>query len=233
LLSRRVRAEEKKFYNFSGEGGHHLPVPGLTIERATMNTDSKRDAGRSDAKRGSIPMPIHPSGLFMSSEVNSPYAAAASALAMAAGGGGGGLLRSPPFLGAPGLGASAPPSPGSQHPGDNSALLALYQSPLWQAALRQQQLQLISQLASLNNPFLSAQNAASQSSGHPFGGASFPPSLEAAHLYRDYISKYAQAQSTAATSATTSSTSSPGTNAINLFSSSLSSVYTMAIIVLS
>ena len=180
-----------------------------------MNTDSKRDAGRSDAKRGSLPMPILPSGLFLSADVNSPYAAAASALAMAAGGGGGGLLRSPPFLGAPGLGTSSPASPGSQHPGDNPALMALYQSPLWQAALRQQQLHLISQLASLNNPFLSAQSAAaSQASAPPqipYSGSSFPSSLDSAHLYRDYLNKYAQAQSTTSTasSSTPSSTSSP------------------------
>ena len=192
-----------------------------------MNTDSKRDAGRGDAKRGPHPMQMHPSGMFLSSDVNSSYAAAASALAMAAGGGGGGLLRSPPFLGAPGLGSPAPPSQGSQHPGDNSTLLALYQSPLWQAALRQQQLQLLSQLASINNPFLSAQNAASAPSPQiPFSGSSFPPSLEAAHLYRDYLSKYAQAQGTTASSSAAATASTTSSSARLLTSTSSTSATT-------
>ena len=180
-----------------------------------MNADSKRDASRSEhqgahsnAKRGSHPHPIHPSGLFLSADVNSPYAAAASALAMAAGGGGGGLLRSPPFLGGPSLGSPTPSSPG---PGDNPGLMALYQSPLWQAAMRQQQLQLLSHLASLSNPFLSAAQGQPQPPPPPpqmppFSASSFPPSMEAAHMYRDYLNKYAQAHST--TTSTTSTTSS-------------------------
>ena len=182
-----------------------------------MNTDSKRDSGsrNSDGKRGSHNIPIHSSSIFLSADVNSPYAAAASALAMAAGGGGGGLLRSQPFLGAPGLGPSTPSSPGSQHPGDNTALMALYQSPLWQAALRQQQLQLISHIASLNNPFLAAQGSPqppppTSSQMPPFSASSFQSSMEAAHMYRDYLNKYAQAQSTSSpTTSTSSSTSSP------------------------
>ena len=196
-----------------------------------MNADSKRDASRSEhnpnPKRGSHPHPIHPSNLFLSADVNSPYAAAASALALAAGGGGGGLLRSPSFLGGPGMGPSSPSSPGSNLPGDNSGLMALYQSPLWQAALRQQQLQLISHIASLSNPFLSAQGPPAPPPPQqpppqmpPFSAASFPSSMEAAHLYRDYLNKYAQAQSNTATNTsnsgrllTTTSTSSTSSSA--------------------
>jgi len=180
-----------------------------------MNSESdrERDARRSERRQQrSLPphqqnskpssgmmRPINQAGLLLAGgDPSNPYSVAA-ALAMAANEDNGGFHRQSPFLGGEG---STPPPP------DNTALLALYHSPLWQAAIRQQQLQIINHLASLGNPFMSSPGLAT-STGPPMNIpplSPFPPSFGPGSAYSDYIAKYAKAQQTTTTSTSSSPT---------------------------
>jgi len=200
-----------------------------------MNADSerKRDASRSEhqqqqqhnSKRsnsGSLPHQMHPPGLFMQGDISPSQFALASALAMASGGVGGGMIRPSPFLGAQGPGTPTPPPPQSpQQSVDNSNFLALYQSQVWQAAIRHNQMQLINQLSSLGHPFMSPQGPPPPPN-LPFPSLPLPPSLEAANAYREYINKYAKAQQ----SSTAATTSSPTTSSARSHTSTSSTTTT-------